>query len=199
MEISSHDIMFSTTQIDKLLGALAKAQGEFKIPKKSHDGFHGKYANLQDINTATQDALSKNGLSITQAHDQSTIKSLLGHASGQHIVYITKFKDIASDKFKQASAWTFMRRYAILAILNVSGDEDPESYGDVSCVPDYGFREKAKSFLEKALQTKDTSSFNKYLSSIQLDLKRLEKDDPEDFSFIDKKFSEHKNNLKKVH
>ena len=78
MEISSHDIMFSTTQIDKLLGALAKAQGEFKIPKKSHDGFHGKYANLQDINTATQEALSKNGLSITQAHDQSTIKSLLG-------------------------------------------------------------------------------------------------------------------------
>ena len=65
MEIESHDIMFTTTNIDKLLGALSKAQGEFVIPKKSHDGYHGKYANHQDLMNATQKALSNNGLSIT--------------------------------------------------------------------------------------------------------------------------------------
>tara|TARA_X000001388_G_C2219009_1_gene118464 strand:+ start:202 stop:801 length:600 start_codon:yes stop_codon:yes gene_type:complete len=195
-----NEVLFTTTQVDKIFEALAKAQGQFKILHKSHDGYHGKYANLQDIQFATQEALSSNGLSITQSHDQSKIKSVLGHSSGQHIVYITKFKDVASDKFKQASAWTFMRRYAILAMLNISGDEDPESYGDVSFTSDDGLGEKAKKFLDKALGTKEPSELNKYISSIQLDLKRLEKDDPDEYGFISKKFSEHKKTLsKKVH
>lgn len=196
MEIESHNIMFSTTELDKLLGALAKAQGEFDIPKKSHDGYHGKYANLQDLKNATQKQLASNGLSITQSHDQSTIKSMLGHASGQHIVYITKYKDNPSDKFKQASAWTFMRRYAIMAILNVSGDEDPESYGEVSFTPDDGLSEESQTILDGGLRTKKVEEFNQYYGANQFKLKRLEKDDNEEYKFIEKHFKIHKDSLK---
>ena len=197
MEIESHNQMYTTTQLDKLLGALSKAQGEFVIPKKSHDGYHGKYANLQDLMNATQKALSSNGLSITQSHDQSTIKSMLGHESGQHIGYITKFKDSASDKFKQASAWTFMRRYAIMAILNISGDEDPESYGEISFKPDDGLSEEAQKILDDGLSLKNVEDFNQYYGTKQLQLKRLEKEDIEEYKNINQQFKNHKNSIKK--
>ena len=97
----THDILFSTTQVDQVFSALASAQGEFEPLEKAHDGYRGKYADLSDIKKATKKALAKYNLLITHACDQSKIVSVLGHSSGQHITYITKFsKSNKSDKEK---------------------------------------------------------------------------------------------------
>ena len=198
MEINEINILHSTTQIDKLFKALSQAQGEFKILEKNKDGFHGKYADLQSINDATQQALTKYELCVTQAHVSDRIKSVLGHSSGQHIVYETRFKDVASDKFKQASAWPFMQRYAILAMLNIHGTEDPEATGDnVEFVPSDGLNQKQQKILDEGLEKKNYSELNQYIGAKQLDLQRIKKEESEVYEYILKKFSEHKKQLKK--
>ena len=192
------NILYSTDHLDKIFTALSKAQGEFKVLEKNKDGFHGKYADLQSINDAPQQSLTKHGLCITQAHVGDRIKSVLGQSSGQHIIYETKFKDTASDKFKQASAWTFMKRYAILAMLNVSGTEDPERFGDDSVfVDDGGLTNDQSNLLTKGLETKTSQEFNKVYSDMQLDLKRMQKDDVSAYEYLEGLFKNHKINLKK--
>ena len=69
----TQDILFSTTQVDQVLGALSGAQGEFEPLEKKHEGYRGKYADLSDIKKSTKKALAKYKLTITHACDQSKI------------------------------------------------------------------------------------------------------------------------------
>ena len=194
----TQDIMTSTTQINEVLGALGEAQGEFKELEKKHDGFRGKYADLNDIERATKSALAKHGLAITHACDQSKIISVLGHKSGQHIKYITNFQNVAKDKFMQAGAWTFMRRYAVLAMLNLAGTEDPETLGDqVTFTPDNGLGAEAQKLLEEGVLIKSHDTFKGWREKSQFRINQIKKTDVNDYKFIEDAFDSHQSELER--
>ena len=84
-----------------------------------------------------------------------------------------------------------------MAILNISGDEDPESYGEISFQPDDGLSEEGQQLLDDGLRLKNIEDFNQYYGTKQLQLKRLEKEDIEEYKYINQQFKNHKNSLKK--
>lgn len=119
-----------TGQLDKLLSALSKAQGEFTPMAKESQGWHGKYTDLNTIHNMTRPILAKHGLSIMQVPSYAELTTVLGHESGQHIVTHTTYPCSKSKVLEIGADMTVMRRYALNHILNIFGDEDVESPKD---------------------------------------------------------------------
>ena len=196
MEIEELKILYSTGSVNELFKALAQAQGEFIPLEKSQAGHFGRYADSQEIRKATQDALTKYGLAITQSNGKGKITSVLGHSSGQHIVYETYFTMKGSSQFDQASSWTFMRRYALMAMLNIQGTDDTEKSDGVVFKMNDGLSDEGQALLDNGLKTKGVEEFNQYYATKQLQLKRLQKESEDEYDYIDKKFKKHKDLLK---
>lgn len=124
-------------QINELASALSKAQGEMApaIKDSSNPFFKSKYADLSSIWNACRDALSKNGLSIIQTVDmkegQYVLITTLAHSSGQWISSIFPILNDKGNAQGLGSAITYMRRYALSAIVGVTCDEDDD--GNAAC------------------------------------------------------------------
>ena len=121
--------------INELAAALARAQGAFSNPCKDRDNpfFGSRYATLGAVIKATRGPLADNGLSLTQTigggHGGRTplLRTRLLHASGQWLA--SEVPLFAAGKGSQAfgSELTYMRRYAVCALLNIApaeGDDD---------------------------------------------------------------------------
>ena len=121
--------------INELAAALAKAQGAFSNPAKDRDNpfFGSRYATLGAVIEATRGPLAGNGLSLTQTigggHGGRAplLRTRLLHASGQWLA--SEVPLFAAGKGSQAfgSELTYMRRYAVCALLNIApaeGDDD---------------------------------------------------------------------------
>lgn len=116
-----------------LFAALAKAQGEMKPAKKDSQNpfFKSSYADLAAVWEACRVPLSKNGLAVAQWVDGEVLVTTLGHSSGQHIesrLLITAKKE--GDAQALGSALTYLRRYALAALVGVSAEgEDDDGEG----------------------------------------------------------------------
>jgi len=128
-------------ELKSIAEALSKFQGECPVIEKTMTvtvttkaGFKYsyKYADLPTILSTINPILAKNGLSITQPLSGDTdtlqIKTLLLHTSGENIESLISVKVERTEKmsYVQAvgSAITYLRRYAITSLLNLSADED---------------------------------------------------------------------------
>lgn len=122
-----------------LSAALAKAQGEFapvvrdktvSVTMRSGGKYTFSYAPLESILHAVKPALSKNGLSITQAmvthHGKEYVETTLRHSSGESIC--NRIPLFVKDEGPQAygSALTYARRYGVTLLLCVSADDDDD-------------------------------------------------------------------------
>lgn len=129
MEPSSKDIS----------AALAAAQGEFgavtrdktvTVTMKSGGKYTFSYAPLESILHAVKPALSKNGLSLTQAmiviDGKDFVETTLRHSSGQTIS--NRIPLFVKDDGPQAygSALTYARRYGVTLLLCISADDDDD-------------------------------------------------------------------------
>jgi len=134
--------------IDKLALALSKAQGQMSNAKL--DGFNprlkSKYAKLQSIIAAAKKPCSENGLAYTQLVDETEngmiLSTLLIHESGQWLQSNTKLGVAAAKTSKGGGVYitdeqafgiqlTYKKRYALAAILGISGgDEDTDNDGE---------------------------------------------------------------------
>lgn len=127
--------------IDKLFGALAKAQGVISNPQRnrsvnvrtrSGDTYSFKYATLDAIIDAVRKPLSENGLWFTQImrHDwdsrKYTLVTKLVHSSGQWIGTEVPLLVEEAGNQKFGSALTFMRRYSLSALLGIAAEEDDD-------------------------------------------------------------------------
>lgn len=121
--------------------ALAAAQGEFtnpprnktvKIPTKTGGSFTFQYADLAGIMDTVRPVLSRHGLAIAQplghnGKDEITLKTILLHASGERIEG-SEFA-VCSDKADAkdiGARITYMRRYALCAMLGIVADDDED-------------------------------------------------------------------------
>ena len=117
----------SSKELGDLFGAMAKAQACFLPIKKTAKGYHGLYADLNDIYESTRKALAENDLSVMQSVSDGGVTTVIGHKSGQHLIFETTWTRQSSLKLlAMGGQFTLMRRYALQAVLNVSGNDDAE-------------------------------------------------------------------------
>lgn len=116
-----------------LFTALAKAQGEFTIAKKSSKNpfFKSNYAGIEEMVAATRPALEKYGLSVTQ--EQAWVdgilfcRTVLGHSSGEFRPSMWPIMPVKNDIQSIGSYYSYVCRYAYKSITGVvTGDDDDD-------------------------------------------------------------------------
>lgn len=131
----------SSPQIGQIASALATAQGLFQNPKKnkkvrvrtkSGGSYEFAYADLIACFDAVRKPMADNGLSFIQAMvvgDDSKFRLVtrLMHNSGEWLESTTPLfvDDASSQSF--GSALTFMKRYALCAMLGIAADDDDDA------------------------------------------------------------------------
>lgn len=130
---------YSSAELGAIAGALAKAQGAFKpIPRsrevtvrmKAEKGggqYTFKYAPLDEVIEATRPALAANGLAIVQLLTGEKITTTLVHASGQWIASTLPLGDRVGTLQEFGSKLTYLRRYALAALLGVAPEDDDDA------------------------------------------------------------------------
>jgi hypothetical protein len=119
--------------IKELASALSKAQGVFENPafdaKNPH--FKSDYASLASVRNAVMPVLSTHGLALLQLLGNTeageiSCETLLTHESGEWISNVFCIKPTKPDAHGAGSAATYARRYSMMAILGVVGDDDDD-------------------------------------------------------------------------
>jgi len=157
--------MNQSEQTNELIGALAKAQLEFgPVHKESENPYYAsRYADLAAVIKATQPALAKYGLVVTQwplndaQLQEAGVISELAHSSGQWkrielmLPAVGREKGGGSKYDAQTigTAITYARRYSYQAIIGVAAemDDDANSISEPS-----GTREAAQSVADRKIE-----------------------------------------------
>ena len=127
-------------QLDQLAAALAKAQAAFPAVPKSGRNPHlnNDYSTLDDIINTIRHPLSENGLSFVQLLGSNgegiTLRTMLLHESGQALEATVSIDPGEGQRGVNAlqalgSAITYMKRYALGAMLGISTDGDTDGEG----------------------------------------------------------------------
>lgn len=126
--------MLFSDNISELAQALTAAQAELKNPYNTADNpfYKSKYAPLPDVLNIIRPILAKHGLSIVQMpKGEGTligVETLVLHNSGQYILCEPYFLPLAKNDAQAAGgAITYARRYALNAVLGISGEEDDDA------------------------------------------------------------------------
>jgi len=120
--------------INDLAAALVKAQAAMKpaIKDATNPHFKSKYADLAAIWDACRDALTSNGLSVVQMPTDSAepnrvaLVTMLLHTSGQYLSTTVSTKLTQETAQGVGSALTYLRRYALAAMVGIVADEDDD-------------------------------------------------------------------------
>lgn len=126
--------MDKSDTITELAKALAKAQAAIEPATKSSENphFRSKYADLSSVWAACRKPLTDNGLSVVQmpvdapTPDSVALTTLLLHTSGEYISSTVSAPLTKKDAQGIGSALTYLRRYALSAIIGVVADDDDD-------------------------------------------------------------------------
>lgn len=124
--------MNTSSEINEISAALAKAQAEIQNPAKDHVNPHFKnnYADLTAGLNAVRPALSKHGLAVIQATqmdgDLLSLETRIVHASGQWIASLYPVCKFPVAQQQMGSALTYSRRYALFALVGIAGEDDDD-------------------------------------------------------------------------
>lgn len=126
-------------QINEIAAALAKAQSQIKPPPrnrevtvKTKDGrsYSFAYTTLDELIEAVRAPLTAAGLwfvqTLANGDGKYKLRTMLVHSSGQWIASETPILAGSASNQEFGSALTYMKRYALAAILGVASDEDDD-------------------------------------------------------------------------
>ena len=123
--------MKQSESIKELATALAKAQGELKHASKDsvNPHFRSKYADLASVWEACREALSSNGLAVVQfpsdfTNNVMSLTTRITHSSGEWLEQTMTAPVSKPDPQGIGSCLTYMRRYALAAVVGVYQDDD---------------------------------------------------------------------------
>lgn len=125
--------MKSSEQIGELAKALAAAQAAMKNPHfdSVNPFFNSRYASLAAVRDAVIPPLTASGISCVQLLGVSegyvTCETVLMHNSGQWVSGTVLMPVVKQDGHGYGSASTYARRYGLMAICMVVGDEDDDA------------------------------------------------------------------------
>lgn len=156
--------------IELITKALIKFQTEVSgVAMESLNPFYkSKYADLITIIKTVKPVLVKNGLAFTQLVNKDetggVITTMLMHESGQWIAANTNYP-INGKPQEQGSAITYMRRYALSAILGIAADPDDDGeHAQNISVLDGALEEEMRS---KKVETKSKPDSKAILASYE--------------------------------
>lgn len=125
--------MLKSESISNLAKALSTVQGKLTYAKKDSKNpfFKSNYADLESVWDACRDLLSANGLAVSQFPgtysdlDKSmSLTTILSHESGEWISQEMSLPVSKVDAQGAGSAITYMRRYALAAVVGVVQADD---------------------------------------------------------------------------
>lgn len=129
----------ASAEINEIVGALVKAQAEIKNPErdrtvkvrmKSGGEYEFSYATMSGIMDCIRGPLTKNGLWFSQTllerETKYRLRTTLFHSSGQWLASETPLLIGEAGNQAFGSALTYMRRYALCALLGITADEDDD-------------------------------------------------------------------------
>ena len=123
--------MNQSESIAKLATALSIVQGKLTHAKKDSENpyFKSKYADLESVWDACRDLLAANGLSVMQFPGEfidgtMSMTTILAHSSGEWIGQEMSLPVSKPDAQGSGSALTYMRRYALAAVVGVVQADD---------------------------------------------------------------------------
>jgi hypothetical protein len=128
-----HDTEFPM-QINEIAKALAAAQLEMTNPgfDSQNPHFRSKFASLASVRNAVVPVLAKHGIAMTQAlytvETGISCVTTLWHESGQSIAFPPLTMPATKpDAQGFGSAATYARRYSLMAVCGVVGDDDDDA------------------------------------------------------------------------
>lgn len=135
------DSLWTSVDVTKVNEALCKYHAEnICIEKKGEAAVNRegtvkrKYVKLDDIMNAVRPALAKHGCYIEQHLAGDSVVTRIVHVSGQYIAsklhYQTWEGTQANNLQRLGGGLTYLRRYAVSAILNIVADEDTDGDGN---------------------------------------------------------------------
>ncbi len=133
--------MNKSDSIQALAGALAKAQADLKNPAfdSQNPHFRSKYASLAAVRDSVIPILSKHGLSISQLpiceDGKAGCETILLHTSGEYLSSTLLLPVEKPTAHGVGSALTYARRYAMMALTGVVGDDDDDGNAAVGKQP----------------------------------------------------------------
>ncbi len=123
--------MNQSESINELAKALSQTQGKMTAAKKdtANPFFKSKYADLSSVWEACRAPMAEHGLAVIQTTNPTDGRSVelvttLMHSSGQWMSGTLTMIPSKQDPQGMGSCLTYMRRYALSAILGVSQDDD---------------------------------------------------------------------------
>jgi len=122
----------TSESITKFCAAFTMAQTEMKNPPldSTNPHFRSKFASLAGVRDSVVPVLNKHGIAVTQllgARDGGiTCETILIHSSGEWMSGEAWMPSVKSDAQGYGSAATYARRYSLMAICGVVGDEDDD-------------------------------------------------------------------------
>lgn len=122
--------MKTSESIDKIAGALSKAQSEMTGAKKGADNpfFKSKYSDLSMVIEAISEPFANNGLCFVQGaefdENKIAVTTRIIHSSGQWIESVTYLPPTKNDAQGYGSAITYAKRYGLQAIAGVPSIDD---------------------------------------------------------------------------
>lgn len=125
--------VYQSETIATLAAALAKAQAAIQPASKDklNPAFRQHYADLTSVWDACRDALTSNGLSVVQmpidaGEGRVGLSTMLLHSSGEYIQSVVSTRLVKDDPQGVGSALTYLRRYALSAMVGVVADNDDD-------------------------------------------------------------------------
>lgn len=131
--------MRQSDTIDELLKELVEVQNELPTMPKSSQAYGYKYTDLDTIVQAIKPILHKHGIGYMQSvggieKDYMTLTTRIFNNKGQYIEDVAGLPSITSTKNNAAQTLgmsiTYMRRYALCAMLGITSDEDVDANTD---------------------------------------------------------------------
>lgn len=122
--------MEKSSTIIEIAKALSKFQSIVKPAIKNGENpfFHSKYATLDDVLETIHEPLEKTGLSFSQfPTGEDSLTTILMHTSGEFLQSTAKMSPKDETPQGQGSAITYMRRYALSAILGIATEDDDDA------------------------------------------------------------------------
>jgi hypothetical protein len=129
---NTENYMNKSESIKNLALALNKVQSKLTFAKKDSKNpfFKSNYADLESVWDACRDLLAENGLSVSQfpgsyMDGEISLTTILMHGSGEFIEQEMSLPVTKTDPQGAGSAITYMRRYALAAVIGiVQADDD---------------------------------------------------------------------------
>ena len=131
--------LWESPTTSKLNTAMVRFNADFEAIAKDGKSNRNKYATLDGIMNAVRPILAKHGLYVRQPISGGMVITMLCHESGEFTAAAMPYKPMSSngtnDLQNAGGGFTYIKRYAISAMLAISTDADDDGASGGVTVP----------------------------------------------------------------